>query len=301
MRCISPILIRRNQQRNYVPCGKCNFCLQNKRADWSFRLNQELKNADTAHFLTLTYDEQTVPQNSETGLLELSKSDVQLFTKRLRKENLTYTDKPLRYYTVGEYGTQTFRPHYHSIMFNLAAPLSNNLDQLWKVPRHNAMVLAGNTHLGKVEPASIHYVTKYCINREGEYTGREKPFALMSRRPGIGSNYLNTHTNWHLDDARNYTQVNGIKARIPRFYKDKIFAYKREETFEEECARLQSRSTSVSKENMRAEALRLADEKHWKDFSDMAKFHSDPDYYLEERKRAAHDRIISKVNSQNTF
>lgn len=69
-----------------------------------------------------------------------------------------FPDSPnLRYYTVGEYGTQTHRPHYHSIMFNMQPQLLRELPEIWG---------QGITHHGTVTQASIHYVTKYVIEKE---------------------------------------------------------------------------------------------------------------------------------------
>lgn len=163
--CIHPIQLGKNK----VPCGKCNFCLQSKRADWSFRLANELKRAKTAVFLTITYDEANVPYvDAEDGPVQsLCMRDIQLFTKSLRQANAAKVDWPLRYYTVGEYGTQTFRPHYHSIMFNLHFEVLKDVGKFWK---------KGHIQAGTVTPASIHYVTKYVINRTlMEYDVREPP------------------------------------------------------------------------------------------------------------------------------
>lgn len=170
MRCISPLSLRQNGSINVVPCGKCNFCLSSKRDDWSFRLRQELKVSTSASFITLTYATEKMPVNS-SGLLELRKSDCQAFMKRLRKVNSV----PLRFYTVGEYGTRTLRPHYHSILFNIDPEVRNKLHTIWQL---------GNVHVGDVSAASIHYVTKYVINRHSDiFAGREPPFLLCRVGP----------------------------------------------------------------------------------------------------------------------
>lgn len=271
MPCISPLLIRKDGRRDVVPCGKCNYCLQSKRADWSFRLYQEHKACNTSYFLTLTYEDEKIPTCN--GVPTLQKEDLQKFTKRLRKENALAVDWPLRYYSVGEYGTRTLRPHYHSIMFNVAPIVARNLQDIWG---------NGNVHVGDVSPASIHYVTKYVINRHNDYTGLDPPFALMSRRPGIGAGYVDTHTKWHKIDLKNYTQNHGIKTKIPRYYKEKIFSPL-------ECKILAGRAIVQSDEAYRDEVERLA------------QFHSDPYAYYDERTRHTHDRITSKVNSLNKF
>lgn len=273
-RCISPILVRNANRRDYVPCGKCNNCLQTKRASWSFRLLQELKTAHTARFLSFTYDDKTIPYNPESGEQSLCKRDVQLFFKRLRKEQAKISKHSIRYYTVGEYGTKTSRPHYHSIMFNLDNSLVNDLPEIWQ---------NGICYVGEVNIASIHYTTKYVINRTGnDYEGREAPFALMSRRPGIGFNYVDTHRQWHRDDLRTYTQVNGIKQALPRYYREKMF----EPWEREHLARLQQ---TMSKEQ------------YWSTIERLKAFHADPMAYYDESMRYAHDQLTYRLNEKDKF
>lgn len=263
MRCISPLLLVRDGKRDVVPCGKCNFCLQTKRADWSFRLNQEWKVASSAHFLTLTYEDSQIPVNG------LCKEDHQLFMKRLRKESVV----PLRYYAVGEYGTETQRPHYHSIMFNLPGALLKRLDAIWQ---------KGFVHVGDVTEASIHYVTKYVINKPDVSGGREPPFSSMSRRPGIGHNYLETHKKWHRADMRNYAKVNGVVTRLPRYYKEKVF-------------------TEMERAKLAMESVAVGDMAYLESVEKLSRFHLDPYYYYDERLVHAHDVVKDKANQFNTF
>lgn len=274
MRCISPILVRANGRRDFVPCGKCNFCLQTKRADWSFRLSQELKVSSAAHFLTITYSDELVPRSDE-GLQQVRKSDLQLFLKRLRKAS----GDRLRYYACAEYGTKTFRPHYHMILFNASSKLINNVQSIWK---------AGHIHVGSVTEASINYVTKYVINRVNDdvYAGREPPFSIMSKRPGIGSNYVQTHAGWHKDDMRNYTQVKGEKRRLPRYLKDKIF-------------------TKLERKMMNGidnhKVVTKMTDDYWNEVERLSKLHHDPESYIVERENWHYESIHSKLNELNKF
>jgi hypothetical protein len=270
MQCISPLTLRREGIIDTVPCGKCNFCLSTKRTDWTFRLNQELKKAESAKFVTLTYNDDQVPTN-DTGLHELKKADMQLFFKRLRKQNAQHTQIPVRHYTVGEYGTKTYRPHYHSILFNAHAKVINNLDRLWP---------SGHIHVGDVTMASIHYVTKYVINRINCCPDRAPPFAIMSRRPGIGANYLTTHTQYHRADQRNYTHINGQLAKLPRYYKDKIFH-------------------PWEKQIMAQKTLELTDQQYRDEIERLTNLHDEPFQYYEERRMHKHDNITNKINQLN--
>ena len=77
-----------------------------KRQQWAFRLQQELKVSSSSHFVTLTYNEENLTK-SKDGIPIVSKRDIQLFIKRLRKALPSYK---LRYFLVSEYGPTTLRP-----------------------------------------------------------------------------------------------------------------------------------------------------------------------------------------------
>lgn len=108
------------------------------------------------------------------------------------------------------------------------------------------------------------------------------PFALMSRRPGIGDRYVHTHRQWHIQGLKNYTQVNGVYARLPRFYKEKFF-------------------TPLQRERMALDSLVQADSDYWEEMNRLKKFHRDPQAYYEECIVHAHDQVKSKLNDNSIF
>lgn len=219
MRCIKPLTLRDAEDRaRTVPCGRCNFCLMSYRMDWTIRIIQEQQEAGEAHFLTLTYQDDYLDY-SPSGLPQLDKTHLQKFFKRLRKRNAKYSKKSIRYFAIGEYGETYERPHYHAIIFNMHSHSVQALHNLWPVGFHR---------LGTVTVASIHYVTGYLINRYHDYGDRNPPFAVQSRKPGLGHNYLLQYAKWNrpTDDEqywRNYTKIAGYTNRLPRYYRDKIF------------------------------------------------------------------------------
>lgn len=135
----------------------------------------------------------------------------------------------IRYFAVGEYGGQTQRPHYHIILFNLpiewvridpfGKEFSEELEEIWK---------KGIVDIGKVENGSIHYVTKYHLHPLNDAwldsDVREKPFVRMSRKPGIGANYITDEISDYYRDSKNLcaTLKNGIRQPLGRYYKEKI-------------------------------------------------------------------------------
>ncbi|AXH75392.1 MAG: replication initiator protein [Microviridae sp.] len=223
-------------ERLFVPCQKCNFCLQNKRNEWAFRISYETKRAKTADFLTFTYDEENLPladlkpnqySKQELTYAILVKSDLALLMKSLKqkqarwiKDNPAYRLKvkewKIKYYAVGEYGTKRNRPHYHAIVFNILPQILKNIKDVWPY---------GIVHRGDVNADSIGYTAKYVIDRkkDTDFTDpRPKPFALISK--GIGEQYIAKRGKWNRDGKRLYvTAADGIKVRLPRYYKDKIF------------------------------------------------------------------------------
>lgn len=212
--CISPNTIRVGKSIISASCGKCNFCLENRRSDWSFRLQQEQKNSESAWFFTMTYNEANQPLIEIEGeqYATLSKRDLQLFFKKLRKAN--GPGKSIKYYAVGEYGPETFRPHYHAIIFNVKPETLIQTPQIWD---------KGYLSVGNCEPASIHYVAKYVLSSHDDWTPLVSPFSLISQ--GIGRKYLETNGHQHKKALQNFVVNNsGKKQRVPRYIKDKIFS-----------------------------------------------------------------------------
>lgn len=220
MKCISPKTIwphrsidwcdRNEEYPVSVPCGKCLACLSTKRSDWAFRLEQEHKYSTSAYFITLTYDQKHYPSDGS-----LDKKHVQDFMKRLRKKDVN----KLRYYLVGEYGTISGRAHYHMLLFNVSS--SEFVRQAWCDYKGNAI---GIVHIGNVTGASVAYVLKYLVQPIAGDDGRQKPFALMSRGYGLGARYLSDDmVDWHRHNDANYSIRQGVKIRLNRFYKSKIW------------------------------------------------------------------------------
>lgn len=192
-----------------VPCGNCAFCCATKRSDWALRLHYESRLHATKKFVTLTYADSHLVWNH--GISQLSKRDLQLFFKRLRRLGCQ-----IRYYAVGEYGSKTFRPHYHIILFGEAS--DDLIREAW--PK-------GMVHIGNVTDASVMYTLGYIVNGKGwqMHTKRVRPFSLMSRKPGIGANYLSScMIAWHKSGRKNYAMIHNEKRHLPRYYKVKIFS-----------------------------------------------------------------------------
>jgi hypothetical protein len=251
----------------------------------------ELRIAESAHFLTLTYNPQSLPVilKGDMAYATLDKKHVTLFLKAIRArisrdypETSKWTKKgkngpnaKIRYFFVGEYGSTTSRPHYHTIIFNIPLeyfqddPLHGNqysdiLEEIWD---------KGRIDIGTVETASIHYCTKYHLfplDKWDDNDPRQKPFALMSRKPGLGNNYLDDNTiNYFGNTANNYaTLKNGSKVPLGRYYKQKI-------------------AEGLTVESVREMRYRAISESQEEDEKYRASFASEKDQYDYERKLIA--------------
>lgn len=207
MECLTPRYL--SKQDMVVPCGSCSFCSATRRSDWATRLMYESKLHHVKKFITLTYANPHLKWAH--GLSQLHKPDIQKWFKILRKAGYK-----IRYYAVGEYGSNTYRPHYHVLLFG-------------DVPDHviRSSWRFGESHIGTVTEASVMYCLGYMINGKSwkMQHKRVRPFSLMSRKPGLGANYLSHDMiQWHRSDRKNYVLVDGAKRHLPRYYKTKIFS-----------------------------------------------------------------------------
>lgn len=265
-----------------IPCGQCLGCRIDKSREWASRLVCESKYHDSCYFLTLTYSDDNINYSINTGFPTLVKRDIQLFLKRLRKR----TGQKLRYYCSGEYGDTTGRPHYHMILFGYDPPLgdlvkwsrskygydyytSDIINDCWKL---------GYVILGDLSFQSCAYTAKYTQKKlDGKLADYYSqydilpPFALMSRRPGLGLDYYNDNVSSIIDD-KHLLLENGNIVPVPRYYLNKLA-----EDYPDEYEQI----TEARKQM----ALELAD---------MARFETDLDEYEYRAVRAANRRAKDK-------
>lgn len=268
-----------------VPCGKCLYCLNTRRNEWSFRIFQELKHARSAWFITLTYDDHNIPL-SNYYVQTLVKKDLQDWLKKVTMRHNRHEQKmlrnpkscPVRYYAVGEYGTRTERPHYHAIIFNIDKAIIAKCLDSWK---------HGFFQMGDVNSASIRYTTKYVINKKAEDQGhiskelREPGFAIMSTRPPIGFQYneaMNYHrSTWNLT----VKNENGVMQPLPRIYRNKFFS-------QDEL------------EYLKDELIQMSDEKSIERYNNLIDRDQEPSLY-EEQIHQVKVSQFNKRNRKNTF
>lgn len=194
-----------------IPCGKCSGCRAQKTREWADRMILELDHSKKAVFLTLTYNDEHLPVKYQvtSGQCEmtLQPRDLTLFFKRLRKH---YKDAEIRYYAVGEYGKNTYRPHYHIILYGLSLSdfpdiVQQGRNELGDI-YYRSDVLAENIWklgfclLSEVSWNTCAYVARYVKKKDyglvsDEFVNRSvyPEFSVMSRNPGIGLYYPIEH------------------------------------------------------------------------------------------------------------
>jgi len=158
------------------PCGQCLPCRLNRRRLITHRLLLEQRCHEFSCFPTLTYTDETLPVDGS-----LDPDHTSLWLKRLRRR--LGPTRPVRYYLIGEYGDETFRPHYHAALFGLSSLENELLSRSWAM---------GGTLLGTLTAESAQYIAGYVTKKmtakdDPRLLGRHPEFARMSLRPGIGA------------------------------------------------------------------------------------------------------------------
>nr|QJB20935.1 MAG: replication initiator protein [Microvirus sp.] len=214
-KCEHPKLIK----HIWHACGVCPHCRRTKYFEWALRCRHELMTYNgKALFFTLTYKNvplsgTTKPMNASDACGTLNFDDTTLFLKRLRKH---FKNEKLRYIYCGEYGPNTWRPHYHFIVFGLDNESidKNTLKKLWS---------HGHVDISKKEVTDkcIQYVLGYIrkkiyVNGSDVYlcNGRIPPQCRTSK--GIGKTYaLKNMDSWTKSFLFSY---DNFSLNIPRYY-----------------------------------------------------------------------------------
>jgi len=212
-----------------LPCGQCVGCRLERSRQWAVRCMHESQCHEYNSFVTLTYNEDSIPHD-----FSLNYRHFQLFMKRLRK------DFPrVRFYMCGEYGESFSRPHYHACLFGVRFSdlkpwrKSEAGFQLYRSDRLERLWSHGNVEVGDVSFESAAYVARYCMKKvtgpnaelhyqaidpeTGEIYNRIPEFTRMSLKPGIGFPWYERFKKevFPLDRV----VVRGVECKPPRYYR----------------------------------------------------------------------------------
>ena len=226
MKCYKPILIKyhkRDEDGNkitgekhlMVRCGKCLACREEIAKEYTYRFMNEYKYFKYLYFITLTYEDDKLPRNAE-GYETLDKKEITDYLKTINinvKRHLP--NEKYKYFTAGEYGDQTMRPHYHvSILCN-----NPKVAQLFVEKWHK-----GRIDFQAGDMRSVFYVIGYSNKKIGdndsfyETNNIEKPFRKFSR--GLGKTYYEENKN-NLA-GQYYGKLGNTRIALPNYYKNKL-------------------------------------------------------------------------------
>lgn len=233
-----------------LPCGQCSGCRLERSRQWAVRVMHEAQLYDENLFVTLTYNDECLPEYGD-----LEHSDFQKFMKRLRRHRdyhltkehrelglspPTKEEKEIRYYMCGEYGENFGRPHFHVCLFNVSLPDK----KLWRNIRGNKLYRSqtleklwpyGFSSIGSLTFESAAYVARYIMKKRtgsqadehyefldpyGEYRLHPPEYNRMSLKPGIGSGWFEKYSS----DVypRDEVIIREKKCRPPKYY-DKLY------------------------------------------------------------------------------
>lgn len=173
-----------------VPCGICLACRVNKKTFWQNRIQSDVSQLSRrgigSSFVGLSIDDDNILK-----IVGNEKTELQKIIKRLRQHS------PIKFshFSVFEYGDNTHRPHFHSILIGVPTELSAPLlRKSWKY---------GFTTSEPVTSGRVRYVVDYL-----DYTspqakdsfrslGVTEPFNLHSN--GIGHSLFDSQLELILD------------------------------------------------------------------------------------------------------
>lgn len=277
-----------------LACGQCLECRCQYAQQWANRIMMEAQYHDKSYMLTLTYDDEHIPLtwpssyglgveycNPSTGAMSylpqriyrgdevytLEPKDLQDFVKRLRDQQRYHHSNTIRYYGVGEYGSDKHRPHYHIIVFGLY------LDDVVEVGsnKHGTVLhdsatirkLWGNgiTEVSPLNWQDAAYVARYTTKKLGKAeidfyreNGLVPEFTRMSLKPAIGWQYYQDHKDeiYKYDEIHISTVNGGRTVKPPRYY-DKLY----DDVYPAEMAEVRGNRQEIAKRAMQARVNRF--------------------------------------------
>lgn len=229
--------IKEGLQEKENPCGTCPECCKNYYTSWAIRGDRELSQWDSSVFITLTYNEEHLPAN-----FSLDKREIQNFLKRVKKHFNSTRSNPVRQIYAGEYGSQTLRPHYHAVLFNVdfvdkiyhrttergdKVYTSPTLNRLWS--KNGKQI--GFAEFGYAQPGAIGYIFKYILKKKSRKEKRvplihevngityevSHEFIESSRNPGIGAVMRQSDS-----ILKGYLSVDGVRKKLPKYLSEHL-------------------------------------------------------------------------------
>lgn len=238
-----------------IPCGKCGRCIQRRKMEWGFRMQDELIHSKTAYFITLTYSPEYVPYNKygQKTLIPTRKIDlkikaeeegrkrktkkwkescvdrsVQGFVKRVRRnqerifqnditiESITHNLNPLD--KIKMYAAGEYGEERHRPHYHLIIFNASRkaIEMSWQL---------GGIDIRVATQGEIAYVMKYLDKQLGQEKPKNKEPEFSTMSEGIGINYIRKNKEWHKRnlDILYVCTSSGIRIPMPKWYREQMF------------------------------------------------------------------------------
>lgn len=245
----------RTTEKMEVACGQCLGCRLDNSLMWAIRIVHESTLHRDNCFVTLTYRDErdaTEEQYRNAHYLprdgSLNKKHFKDFIKRVRKR---FPEKRIRYFHCGEYGDESYRPHYHACLFGITFDdlqlfrsdegihtfSSPTLDSLWPY---------GFSTIGELNYETAAYTARYVLKKitgaaadthylrcdeYGVAYWLQPEYVTMSLKPGLGHDFYQAYENDFTIGDSSPVPGKGMVQKVPRYY-EKILAEQDPETLE---------------------------------------------------------------------
>lgn len=202
---------------------------------WTIRCLYELDNWDSASFITLTYDNEHLPED-----FSLHPEHLTQFWKNVRQ---AIPGRKIKYYACGEYGEKVDslrpwikhgRPHMHAIVYGLDSYNDDDRDLVYRCwSKCEQFMFDKNRKQNGMLPVcreDIAYTCGYVQKKlNGElgseiYGDRKAPFSRVSH--GIGLDFALKNQERLINNG--FTYLNGKKIAVPRYFREKLGMSQRE-------------------------------------------------------------------------
>ncbi len=209
-----------------LPCRGCVSCAKVRAMTLAVQMGCELQTTiGDSQFVTLTYSTEYLPPGHT-----LNKKHAQLFIMRLRKWlKKKYSSLKIRYKLVGEYGENSFRPHYHLAIFGLpnfddqiiSDKNYSDTHKLYESETLTKLWGMGNVIYNHLTSESCLYIAQHSdkkINREIDYTQEliDAETGEIIEAPLLRYNKKDKKNRLILD-TNGKPQTELLKQRVPEF------------------------------------------------------------------------------------
>lgn len=226
-------------------CGGCIGCRLRHAGDWATRLVLESKFHEESWALTLTYDDDHLPENYSFSI-----PDAQLF-HRLWRQDLRRKAKRegrdaerLRFHLVTDFGDHSeaaltpFRPHAHAHYFGVSIPdmvpvkMSRGGFPLYESPTLSRLWGKGFVNFSRLTPKTAAYAARHNLRKvsgpaaaefyhrlnpvTGEFVDCEPERMICSLKPGLAGAWFGKFASDVFPS--DCLHLNGQEVPVPRYF-----------------------------------------------------------------------------------